>query len=650
MKKAVLILAVVIFSILYYMGVMTRKETLPFSKEFFSVETPPAVGLPMDVKGVWPLKARTPGQKVPTLSSKELDQLYQMKLDRGLRNLPVISFYLIREAEQARRGGDHDLSVRLANFSIKFSPDLSQPYFELAKARLYQNPFQVDKVLPNFFDGLNALRFYFSSALNSYYNLFYILANAILLTFMLFGIIVLVRYFPLYVYDIRKSVTQEISKIVLNGLKIFLLFIPFFLRLDLLWSILYWGVLLWGYVPKKERQFLLLFFIVLVYLPYSLRSASSFLDNPSSDILLEMNKANYEEWDGSTEQKIQDWLAAHPEDPDVLFTAGLMEKKQGRYDRAEKFYQGAIKKDPNFSEAYSNLGNVYMARKEVELAISSYEKAAAMEPAKAAYYFNLYRAYSQQALLSGKPDRALQKARQLDSKLVDFYLGLDTSKQAPSIHRFLIDESVSPERLWRRVGGYFFGREGALFHLFRAWFERIPSRISFLSSFFFLLFFIGMSRYCRAKRFLTRCPMCGSPTHRFYLGASAEDFICFNCHRMFVQKEKLHPTIVEKKSVQVLHFQKESSFIGKFISHFIVGFGYLWRGNFFRGLLVTFLFFVFVMRFVYWNGVITLSWVRLPPSSWTWVLWGGLFVLLYLICLRQVYRLKPQFGVSSKSG
>ena len=143
MKKAVLILAIVIFSILYYMGVMTRKETLPFSKEFFSVETPPTVGLPMDVKGVWPLKGRTPGQKVPTLSSKELDQLYQMKLDRGLRNLPVISFYLIREAEQARRGGDHDLSVRLATFSIKFSPDLSQPYFELAKARLYQNPFQV---------------------------------------------------------------------------------------------------------------------------------------------------------------------------------------------------------------------------------------------------------------------------------------------------------------------------------------------------------------------------------------------------------------------------------------------------------------------------------------------------------------------------
>ena len=93
-----------------------------------------------------------------------------------------------------------------------------------------------------------------------------------------------------------------------------------------------------------------------------------------------------------------------------------------------------------------------------------------------------------------------------------------------------------------------------------------------------------MSRYTRAKRFLTRCPMCGSPTHRFYLGETPEDFICFNCHRMFVQKERLHPTIVEKKSLQVQQFQKESNFIGMFISHFIVGFGYVWWENFLRGL------------------------------------------------------------------
>jgi len=51
-KKAVLILAILIFSILFYMGVITRKETLPFSKEFFSIETPPAANLSFDFRGL----------------------------------------------------------------------------------------------------------------------------------------------------------------------------------------------------------------------------------------------------------------------------------------------------------------------------------------------------------------------------------------------------------------------------------------------------------------------------------------------------------------------------------------------------------------------------------------------------------------------
>ena len=640
-KKAALILAILIFSILFYMGVITRKETLPFSKEFFSIETPPAADLSFDIRGLWASRGRLPGQKVPTLTNKELDQFEQMKLDRGLRNLPILSFYLIREAAQAREGGDHDLSVRLATYSIKFSPDLSQPHFELAKAQWHQSPFQVGKILSSFFDGVSALPSDFSNSLAFSYNTFYILANALLLTFMLFGIVVLIKYFPLYVYDIRKNVAQEVSKVLVNSLWIFVLFIPFFLRLDLLWAILYWGILLWGYVSKKERQFLLAFLILTVYLPFALRSASSFLDSPSADMLLEMNRVNYENWDGTSEKKVQSWVEAYPDDPDILFTAGLMEKRLGRYDRAEKLYESAILKDPNFSDAYSNLGNVHMARKDTDRAIASYEKAVSMNPTNATYYYNLYRAYSQQTLLSAKNEVAFQKARQLNPKLIDAYLSVDAPKT--NVNRFLIDVGLSPGRLWKRVRFHLVGREGFLFHLFRAWFEKIPSRVSFLLPVFFLVFLIGKSRHGKSRRFMTRCPMCGSATYRFYLGAAARDFICFNCHRIFVQKEKLHPKIVEKKSIQVGEFQKESGYIGRFISHFIVGFGYLWRGNFISGLLLTFLFFIFVMRFAYWNGVITLSWIRSSPTFMSWIVWGGLFLLLYVICLRRIYRLKAKF-------
>jgi len=636
MKKTIFILIILILSLLYYTGVLTKKETLPFSKEFFSVESP------VSTDQVWDLK------KSPSLSQKELDPLYQFKLDKGIQNVPILTFLLIRESEKARGKGDADHAVRMAMYSIKFSPELPQPYFELARALWHQNPFQLHKILPELLKGEVVQFQYYPSSLKLFYNMFYILSNAILMTFIIFGIIVMIKYLPLYFYDIRKSMTQEISRLLLNSLKIFILFIPLFFRLDMLWGLLFWSVLLWGFVSKREKHLILIFLIVLVYLPFFLRSSSSFLDGPSSDIILEMNQANHEDWVRSTEEKLQAWLANHPDDSEVLFSLGLAEKRQGRYPVAEEFYRRATQQDSQFSEAFSNLGNVYLAQKQTSLAISSYQKATDLNPNRGAYYYNLYRAYSQETFLSSKIDRAFQRARQLDPNLVDYYTNIDIPNRPPNFNRLVIDEVLTPQRLWNRFLDQFIGKEGFLFRLFKAWFEKIPTRIPFLAPILFLGFLIGMSRYTRTKRFLTRCPMCGSPTYRFYLGTSDQEFICFNCYRIFIQKEKLHPKIVEKKSLQVRQFQRQNHLISRFLSFFFVGFGYLWREQTFKGLLFLFIFFTFILRFVYWNGVMPSPFPQLYSTLWRWISWGGLFVIFYILSIRQLYRLKPKFEAESE--
>ena len=442
--------------------------------------------------------------------------------------------------------------------------------------------------------------------------------------------------------------TQEISRLFLNSLKIFILFIPFFFRLDMLWALLFWSVLLWGYVSKREKQLILIFLIVLVYLPFFLRSSSSFLDGPSSDIILEMHQANHEEWVKSTEEKLQAWLTNHPDDPEVLFSLGLAEKRQGHYPAAEEFYRRATQQDSRFSEAFSNLGNVYLAQKQTSLAIFFYQKATDLNPIRGAYYYNLYRAYSQETFLSSKIDKAFQRARQLDPNLVDYYTNIDIPNRPPNFNRLVIDEVLTPQRLWNRFLDQFIGKEGILFRLFKAWFEKIPTRVPFLSPILFLGFLIGMSRYTRTKRFLTRCPMCGSPTYRFYLGTSDQEFICFNCYRIFIQKEKLHPKIVEKKSIQVRQFQKQSHLISRFLSFFFVGFGYLWREQTFKGLFFLFIFFIFILRFVYWNGVMPSSLPQLFSTLWRWIFWVGLFIIFYILSIRQLYRLKPKFETESE--
>jgi tetratricopeptide (TPR) repeat protein len=638
LKKAIFILVVLVFSLLYYVGVLSRKETLPFSKEFFTVETPPPDDRPFDLKGIWVLKSQGSDKKPAAKSSKELDQLYQLKLDKGIRNLPMLSYLLSREARKERERGESDRAVELARYSIRFSPDLPQFYFDLARALWSQSPFQVQRIFPEVFRGLAAQFRHYPSSVKFFYNLFYILCNAVLMTFIVFGFVIMVKYLPLYFYDIRRNLTQSVSGLVTTSAKIIALFIPFFLRMDILWAIMFWSLFLWGYVMKRERQIILIFFILLVYLPFFLRSASTFLDGPHSEVILEMSQANQEEWDKTIEQKLEAWVKMHPDDAEVLFTLGLIEKREGRYAQAEEWYQRSAQLSVPFDEALSNLGNVYLAEKKLEFAKSYYKQAIGLHPDEAAYHYNLYRAISQETLLTGEASKAFEKARQLDPQLIDYYSSIDSS----NFNRMVIDEVLTTQRLWGRFLNQFIGKEGVLYRLFMAWFEKIPSRI-FLVPLFFLGLLIGMSRYGKAKRFLNRCPMCGSPTYRFYLGTSDQESICFNCHRIFIQKEKIHPKIKEKKTRQVSLFQKKNHFLSKFLSLFFVGFSDLWRGQSFKGLLLLFLFFIFVLKFIYWNGAMTLILPQSPPVLLRWIFWGGLFILLYGLSLRQVYRLKPKY-------
>jgi hypothetical protein len=361
-----------------------------------------------------------------------------------------------------------------------------------------------------------------------------------------------------------------------------------------------------------------------------------------------MNQTNHEDWGKASEEKLRSWLVAHPNDPEVLFSLGLVEKRQGHYPEAEEYYRRAVQQDPKFSEAFSNLGNVYLAQKQTTLAIGSYQQATDLNPNRGAYYYNLYRAYSQETFLSGKIDKVFQRATQLDPNLVHYYTNIDTPNRPPNLNRLVIDEVLTPQRLWKRSMDQFIGKEGFLFRLFKAWFEKIPSRIPFLAPILFLGFLIGMGRYTRAKRFLTRCPMCGSPTYRFYLGTSDQEFICFNCYRIFIQKEKLHPKIVEKKSSQVYQFQKKNHLITRLLNFFLIGFGYLWRDQVFKGLLFLFIFFIFVLRFVYWNGAISSPFPQLFSTVWRGIFWGGFFLIFYVLSVRKIYGLKSKFELQSE--
>ncbi len=644
MKKILLFLLIILGTLLYSLGLFFREDTLPLSKEFFAPEHSTKAEPTLNLKVLGWAPSKTGESKGSSPGKKELEQIYQTKLDRGIRNLSTFSLYLTRLARQERERGDLARAMELASYASRLSPDLSQPYFEMARARFQNQPFSVLEALSDVWKGYRAKIRNFPASFHFIYRNFYLLSNAILLAFIIFGLVLLWKYFPLYFSNIRRNLTQELRSLFFNGLKIVLLLIPFFLRMDLSWALLYWAVLLWGYLSARERAFLIFFLILLVYLPFFLRTSTAYLNGQAMDLLLEINEANYDNWDRGTEEKLKAFATLNAEDPEVLFTLGLIEKRQGRYPQAEHFYRRAIERDPNRSETFSNLGNVYLAQKQIEPAISAYQRAIELDPERGAYYYNLSRAYTMETFLSGKSDRAFRKARQLDPELVQHYSTIEPT----NMNRLVVDEILTSGHLWGKFWDEYIGKEGFLYRLFRAWFEKVPSVLPFLAPILFLAFLIAMARYARAKRFLTRCPMCGVPTHRFYLGnweTREQAFVCFNCYRLFIQKEKLHPKIMEKKRLQAIGFQNQNRLTARFLSYFLVGFGDLWRGDSLKGLLLLTFHFFFLLRFLHWTGLMSGANLLAPPSLSGLILWGGLFVIFYLLAYRRERRQQPAFEI-----
>lgn len=78
----------------------------------------------------------------------------------------------------------------------------------------------------------------------------------------------------------------------------------------------------------------------------------------------------------------------------VIFNKiGIAHHQMMQLDAARKWYQQALKLQPDYSEAINNLGAVYYAQKSYRKAIGHYKKALKISPKSASIYSNLGTAY-----------------------------------------------------------------------------------------------------------------------------------------------------------------------------------------------------------------------------------------------------------------
>jgi len=572
------------------------------------------------------------------LGTKELDAIYQAQLDRGIRNIPLLSFLMVRESLRALDGNDLKKAEVLCQYAKKFAPDYPPAHFTMGKIFWSRSKTLVNLVLQEYLRGLHAILTNFRTLFYRSLNFVYLISGALLLTFIAFTVVMGLKYLSLYVHDVKKEFDLAPMKLVVSLVKLFAFIVPVLLQFNLLWTLFYWAILMWGYLARRERQMLIIFLFVLVYVPWGLKEATVSLQQVEPEILMSLYEANEENGRRDTRKRFKNWSQERPEDRDILFTLGLLHKREGSYKEAERYYRETLEYDPNWPECISNLGNIYLITDRLEEAIEQYERAVSLSPKKCSFYFNLHRAFAKDSVLSSeKLGQALQMANKLDSGLVAFY----TQIYSENKNRSVIDDTIAMSRLWNRLSVFFQRRYALPEGVVKAWLRGVPGKYAVIYPIFFLVFLALFALLSSKGNFSKQCPMCGTPSVKFFTRKIQRDMVCFGCNRLFVKKDSIDPRMKDKKMKQVARFEKRKTILRTALSLILPGGGHLWKDQLIKGSLFVFFFFVFGLKFLYWNGMVHDSMaLGGSPGFWSRFVFILFFLLYYFAVLRSSFRIE----------
>src|SRR5207247_1130911 len=232
----------------------------------------------------------------------------------------------------------------------------------------------------------------------------------------------------------------------------------------------------------------------------------------------------------------------YPDDRDLKYMLATLYKKAGRYDDAAQVYRVPLASQPEDVIAFNSLGNIELARGEVDAAITRYKKGIEANPppdAQGTLYYNLSIAQYQKFDYQGAQE-SRSNAERMASGLIHSYdtlwkyegTGLDA----------VVDLRLNRDQLWAKFAGTSDGvREKnvagrAVSGVSSAVLRRglVNRFLGFLVIFGLLVF--NFARWRGPRSFTMRCLKCGTPfCRRCHLGSPGQ--LCSQCHHLFIVRD-----------------------------------------------------------------------------------------------------------------
>jgi tetratricopeptide (TPR) repeat protein len=556
-----------------------------------------------------------------TIGERQLEDLIQRKLDHGITNLWEYAILLMREGNAL---ADKGKALKLGEYAQRLAPDLPAVYFYTGHTVLQKNRWRLNAAVEENADGIKAFSRNIPQASSLTLSFLYRVGIGLMLAILAFCLMVFFKRLPVYLHALKGELRGDTQEVIRGIGRIILLAIPFFLQLNILWCALAWCVILWRYLAKGEKVVVVFSFVLAVYMPPVGETLFQFMEGPRAQAVFDIYEASYGERNPQAVERLRLWAQDHPEDRDALSTVALASKREGDYLDAKDYYQRLVKLYPRDADSLSNFGNLYIALGDPEQASALYRQAIDLAPNNGAYYFNLSKALSQKSMLVLQDaDQSFQKAKELSPEIIGDHLEIDS----PNPNRTVIDIVIPLEHLRRRLLTEFWRETGPSYFTLDVWLRDLSPRFPFILPVFFVVAVVAIALVGKGRGKWWRCSLCGAMSNQTVGQKAGAKSICVRCFRILKGKE-IDQGLKENKLRETKGFQIRMGIYDKLFPLLVPGVGHLWKGYNVRGFFYLWLFFIFVGKFVYWQGI-----APLPIPSSTAGMVGGMPLIILAFCL-----------------
>lgn len=518
----------------------------------------------------------------------------------NIRNAPEIAVSILREIERSTAELTKKERFDLTAMAVRLAPDIAAVHFKAA--HIYLNPSSLN--LKQGIDRLiKGMKLYFSNLSlrhGFFINLAYWAAIAMLLTLLIFILILLIKYYRplhhLFGHALPKFFSPASIALIIFALPVFcfLLFGP----LSLILSV---SVLFWIFYKPSEQVATILLLVAMLVLPFLfyLPSFPVKYQKSTERVILNVNRSSDII---SNIEVLDEILQKNPDDHHAKLMLALMHKDLGNLRTALKLLREILNNKPDWDKPLVNIGNIEYINGRYNYAIAYYNRAEKSNGSNFLAKYNLGKALYKVTRIE-EANQSLNRASNINSAKFKYYEDISDPKIPV---KYVFDERITARDLDARINEMKKPDEKLRNNLWirSALFNSQPGSLPIVCIVIIILL-IALLKF-KGKIIPPRtCEMCGKAFCKRCSQVSNYRDICSPCHYIFIIKEGTDEEFKVKKEKEESRNKLLQGIFRGYSSLILPGFGHIYSGNTFSGLILNFLFIFMLVRIILPGGLVS---------------------------------------------